>query len=171
VSTLETQWVVGRRYSDFVWLRAILRNKYPTQVVPPIPEKKAAKRTQRHVEKRMRILEYFLNDLMAVAEFRNNRYVEAFLRVTEPSKFAKIKEEGEKEGKQESVGQVETTSGEVEVRFNSETRAYLQEMKNFVPEMEKMYKNLTRQGKVLQNLQLEEVNALYEMGNLCAELH
>ena len=66
VATPELQWLVGRRYSDFVWLRAYLRNKYPTQVVPPIPEKKAAKRTQRHVEKRMRILEYFLNDLMAV---------------------------------------------------------------------------------------------------------
>lgn len=86
-------WLVGRRYSDFVWLRTYLRNKYPTQVVPPIPEKKAAKRTQRHVEKRMRILEYFLNDLMAVPEFRNNRYVEGFLRVTEPSKFVKLKEE------------------------------------------------------------------------------
>jgi hypothetical protein len=44
----------------------------------------------------MRILEYFLNDLMAVPEFRNNRYVEGFLRVTEPSKFAKLKEDSEK---------------------------------------------------------------------------
>jgi hypothetical protein len=135
---------VGRRYSDFVWLRAYLRNKYPTQVVPPIPEKKAAKRTQRHVEKRMRILEYFLNDLMTVPEFRNNRYVEGFLRVTEPSKFAKLKEESEKEGRQEAVSQVETESGEVGVRFNAETRAYQQEMKGFVPEMERLYKSLTR---------------------------
>lgn len=136
--------------------------------MPPIPEKKAAKRTQRHVEKRMRILEYFLNDLLAVPEFRNNRFVEGFLKITEPSKFAKLKEESEKEGRQESLGQVETESGEVVVRFTSETRAYLQEMKNFVPEMERMYKSLTRQGKALQNLQLEEVNSLYEMGNLCA---
>jgi hypothetical protein len=56
----------------------------------------------------MRILEYFLNDLMAVPEFRNNRYVEGFLRVTEPSKFAKLKEEGEKEGLQVTTSQVET---------------------------------------------------------------
>lgn len=116
----------------------------------------------------MRILEYFLNDLMAVPEFRNNRYVEGFLRVTEPSKFAKLKEESEKEGRQEAVSQVETETGEVPVRFNAETRAYLQEMKSFVPEMEKLYKSLTRQGKALQNLQLQEVNALYDMGNICA---
>jgi hypothetical protein len=54
------------------------------------------------------------------------------------------------------------------VRFNAETRAYLQEMKNFVPEMERLYKSLTRQGKALQNLQLQEVNAMYDMGNICA---
>lgn len=74
-------WVVGRRYSDFVWLRGYLGARYPTQIVPPIPEKKAAKRTKRHVEKRMRILEYFLNDLVAIAEFKNNKYVEGFLRI------------------------------------------------------------------------------------------
>ena len=37
VKTLETGWVVGRRYSDFVWLRAFLRKMYPTHIVPPIP--------------------------------------------------------------------------------------------------------------------------------------
>lgn len=66
---------------------------------------------------------------------------------------------------------METESGEVEVLFNAETRAYLQEMKGFVPEIERLYKSLTRQGKALQNLQIQEVNTLYEMGNLCAELH
>jgi hypothetical protein len=49
VRTLEMGWIVGRRYSDFVWLREFLRKIYPTQIVPPIPEKKASKRTQRHV--------------------------------------------------------------------------------------------------------------------------
>jgi sorting nexin-7/30/sorting nexin-8 len=56
VRTQAMGWLVGRRYSDFVWLRNLLRKLYPTQIVPPIPEKKAAKRTQRHVDKRMRIL-------------------------------------------------------------------------------------------------------------------
>jgi len=49
VHTIEKGWKVGRRYSDFQWLRNFLRKFYPTQIVPPIPEKKASKRTQRHV--------------------------------------------------------------------------------------------------------------------------
>jgi hypothetical protein len=50
------KWEVGRRYSDFIWLRNYLLKAYPSQIVPPIPQKKAAKRTKRHVEKRMKIL-------------------------------------------------------------------------------------------------------------------
>jgi hypothetical protein len=56
VKTPVLKWQVGRRYSDFVWLRNYLTKMYPNQIVPPIPEKKAAKRTKRHVEKRMKIL-------------------------------------------------------------------------------------------------------------------
>lgn len=65
VQTLELGWKVGRRYSDFMWLRAYLLKKYPSYIIPPVPEKKASKKTQRHIEKRMRILEYFLNDLIS----------------------------------------------------------------------------------------------------------
>jgi hypothetical protein len=37
--------------------------------------------------------------------------------------------------------------------------------------METMYKQLTRHSKGLQNLFTQEVNTLYEMGNIFAELH
>lgn len=56
VQTFELGWKVGRRYSDFVWLRAYLLKAYPSHIIPPVPQKKAAKRTQRHIEKRMKIL-------------------------------------------------------------------------------------------------------------------
>jgi hypothetical protein len=34
-------------------------------------------------------------------------------------------------------------------------------MKKVVPEMERIYKQITRQGKALQAIQTDEVNALY----------
>lgn len=34
--------------------------------------------------------------------------------------------------------------------------------------MERLYKQITRQGKSLQAIQTDEVNTLYEMGNLFA---
>lgn len=66
---------VERRYSDFVWLRNILLKFYPTQIIPPIPNKKASKRTPRHIQKRMRILTMFLSDIVKMPILLNNKFV------------------------------------------------------------------------------------------------
>jgi hypothetical protein len=93
VSTQGPGWNVGRRYSDFIWLRNTLRKFYPTQLIPPIPNKKASKRTARHIEKRMKILTYFLNDLVKLPEMFNSRYVEGFLSLKDNAKFESLKKE------------------------------------------------------------------------------
>jgi hypothetical protein len=59
----------------------------------------------------------------------------------------------------------------VNVKLTEENNAYYREMEKFVPKMETTYKQLTRNSKALQNLYTQEVNTLYEMGNLFAELH
>jgi hypothetical protein len=133
VKTQETGWVVGRRYSDFVWLRNFLRKMYPAQIVPPIPEKKAAKRTQRHVDKRMRILTYFLNDVVNIPEFLNNRIIEGFLKIKDNSKLSQLKEEGDKMKYGGSVNSVETETGEITVDFSLENKAYMEEMRKVIP--------------------------------------
>ena len=75
IITYGLNWQVGRRYSDFIWLREYLTKFYPTQIIPPIPNKKAAKRSPRHINKRMKILTYFLNDLVHKPELFNCKYV------------------------------------------------------------------------------------------------
>lgn len=70
-----TKEPVLRRYSDFVWLRAVLGKFYPSYIIPPIPNKKASKRLPRQILKRMRILSYFLNDLVKNPVLFNNKYV------------------------------------------------------------------------------------------------
>ena len=37
VTTEALGWEVGRRYSDFTWLRNYLLKVYPTHVIPPVP--------------------------------------------------------------------------------------------------------------------------------------
>ena len=44
-------------------------------------------------------------------------------------------------------------------------------MEKFVPKMETIEKQLTRHSKTMQGFCTQQVNTLYEMGNLCAELH
>jgi len=35
-----TDWMVRRRYSDFEWLRAVLKKKYVGMIIPPLPKKR-----------------------------------------------------------------------------------------------------------------------------------
>lgn len=103
----------------------------------------------------MRILEYFLNDVANIPEFLNNRYVEGFLKITDPAKLSQLKADGDKVHPLGTTSIVETVNGEVTVNFNESTRAYSEEMHKFVPEMERLYKEVTRRGKALQNIQTE----------------
>ncbi len=83
---------VCRRYSDFIWLRNTLLKFYPSEIIPPIPNKKAHKRLPRQIKKRMRILTMFLNDLIKIPTLMNNKYVEGFLLIKDHSKFETMKE-------------------------------------------------------------------------------
>ena len=98
---------------------------YPSQIVPPIPQKKASKRTHRHVEKRMRILTFFLNDLMVVPQFKNNKVVEGFLKLKDPAKLAQMKDDADKMKPSLTPSHVETLTGELTINFSLQNKAYL----------------------------------------------
>lgn len=51
--------------------------------IPPIPKKKASKRTTRDLVKRMHILTFFLNDLAARPEMFASKFVQGFMSMTE----------------------------------------------------------------------------------------
>lgn len=44
----------------------------------------------------MKILEYFLNDLINIPEFLNNKYVQGFLSISDGPKFNSLKSDGDK---------------------------------------------------------------------------
>lgn len=47
----------------------------------------------------------------------------------------------------------------------------MEEIDKFITQAETLYKNITRDSKVLQNLVIDETNTLYRMGNHFADLH
>ena len=44
ISTPKLNWVVNRRYSDFIWLRDCLKYLFPGDILPILPKKKIGKR-------------------------------------------------------------------------------------------------------------------------------
>ena len=95
VYTKEMNWVVNRRYSDFDWLRNTLRKLFPRHVIPPIPGKKMGARRfdQDFIEKRMKFLQKFIDDVISIETFKASECLLAFLRMADREQFdRKIKE-------------------------------------------------------------------------------
>jgi hypothetical protein len=55
--------------------------------------------------------------------------------------------------------------------LSEENKVFLEEMQHNTGEYQRLYKEITRRGKHLQELIGEEVATLYEIGNLFAALH
>ncbi|XP_046741932.1 sorting nexin-30-like [Diprion similis] len=62
----ETEYVVRRRYNDFIWLRQKLVDTYPTHIIPPMPGKHTLlaqldRYSKEFIMARMKLLHGFLN--------------------------------------------------------------------------------------------------------------
>ena len=95
VYTKEMNWSVYRRYSDFDWLRNTLKKLFPRNLTPPLPGKKiGARRFDRDfIEKRMKFLQKFINDVINIETFKASEALVSFLKMTDRDQFdRKIKE-------------------------------------------------------------------------------
>ena len=84
-----TQWQVTRRYSDFDWLRQTLKKIHPGLYCPPLPQKKMGSRRFENdfVNKRMKYLNKFLNDLVENEIFKASEVFISFLSVNDREQF------------------------------------------------------------------------------------
>ena len=95
VTTNPLNWTVQRRFSDFDALRLILVKYYPSYHVPPLPSKKIGNRNfdLDFIQKRMKFLNLFINNVVKREEFKASEILVAFLSYTDRGKFeAKFKE-------------------------------------------------------------------------------
>ena len=89
------KWKVTRRYSDFDKLRNILIKCFPGFNIPPLPNKKIGNRRFEtdFIQKRMKFLELFINNVCENESFKTNECLLAFLSYNDREKFdAKLKE-------------------------------------------------------------------------------
>ena len=88
-------WLVHRRYSDFDWLRTILCKFYPRILIPPIPGKKVGNRRfeEDFIEKRMKFLQIFIDEIMKNETLKSSEALYAFLSFGDRTQFdRKVKE-------------------------------------------------------------------------------
>ena len=89
VLTMNTQWLVSRRYSDFDWLRQTLKKIHPGLYCPPLPGKKLGSRRFENdfVVKRMAYLNKFLNDIVENETFKASEVLISFLSINDREQF------------------------------------------------------------------------------------
>ncbi|XP_043724171.1 sorting nexin 1 [Telopea speciosissima] len=78
--------IVIRRYSDFVWLRDRLFEKYKGIFIPPIPEKSAVEKfrfSAEFIEMRRQALDTFVNRIASHPELQKSEDLRTFLQVEE----------------------------------------------------------------------------------------
>ena len=88
-------WIVQRRYSDFIWLRDILRKVFPLELTPPLPAKKIGSRRfeMDFVSKRMNNLNIFLNKVLKNETFKTSDALVCFLSIQDRERFEDKKKE------------------------------------------------------------------------------
>ena len=95
VTTQPFNWTVERRYSDFDSLRKLIQKFYPSFYVPPLPMKKIGNKnfTESFINKRMKFLNQFINNVVQSESFKASEFLLAFLSYTDRGKFeSKFKE-------------------------------------------------------------------------------
>ncbi|RVW48094.1 Sorting nexin 1 [Vitis vinifera] len=78
--------IVIRRYSDFVWLRDRLFEKYKGIFVPPLPEKSAVEKfrfSAEFIEMRRQALDIFVNRIASHHELQQSEDLRTFLQADE----------------------------------------------------------------------------------------
>ena len=88
-------WVVLRRFSDFDTLRKLIGKHFPSFYVPPLPNKKMGNRRFEpdFLQKRMKFLNLFINNLVQSESFKSSEILMAFLSYQDRGKFdSKFKE-------------------------------------------------------------------------------
>jgi len=145
VTTEPFRWTVERRYSDFDALRKLLQKYYPSFYVPPLPLKKIGNKrfTESFINKRMKFLNQFINNVIASESFKCAEFLYAFLSYTDRGKFESKFKEYQTRTPSPYVEEYKTLDGIISISLDEKNERY--------------FKNTNKYFKLQANI-LEKVN-------------
>ena len=144
VYTKEMNWLVNRRYSDFDWLRNILKKFFPRHVIPPLPGKKMGARRldQDFIEKRMKFLQRFMDEVISVESFKANEALITFLKMTDRDQFDRKIKEMNSIICSDYIQDMKTLSGKVLVIDDENNEKYYTNINNYFKLQIQIYNRL-----------------------------
>ena len=156
VTTAPFNYAVHRKYSDFLWLRDTLTNIFNTNLIPKIT-KKGKVTTDKHddlfIQKRMKILEKFINFLVKDELIKSSKIFYDFLTLQKDEDFQHVKKGYDKMkiSPYMDVKERKSLDGEIKVKIMKEKEIYFENIKDNAIYNGNLLKKLNNNFKLLQD--------------------
>ena len=162
VCTKPLNWFVHRRYSDFDWLRNILYKLFPRLFIPPIPGKKTGTRRleQDFIDKRMKFLQMFIDELMENEELKSSEALVAFLSLSDRSQFERKMKELNSYIPSHYCEDLKTLEGKIYILNDDFNENYYININNYLI---LRYQILSRLNNNLKNYFLDQTKACMDL--------
>ncbi|MCQ2819613.1 MAG: hypothetical protein MJ252_20305 [archaeon] len=173
VFTESMQWIVRRRFNDFLWLRSILVKCYPRLMVPPIPSKKMGSRRfeEDFIKKRMSFLQKFIDSVMTSEDFKTSEALIGFLSITDRNQFDSKMKELTSYQPSPYIEDLKTLSGKLTVEYNESNEKYYSNVFNYFRLQGQLYERLNYNMKQFYNSMTDAVTNLQEVQKDLETLH
>ena len=157
VHTMPASYMVRRRYTDFIWLRNVLVNHFPTSVIPPIPKKTRLVGDNYATPinfKRGRGLEKFMNYLAEDPIIKNSQIFFDFVNTELETTFNNKKKTYEKVKPINEVSEFKNNDSKVDIMISTEKENYLENIRDNSTVNINLFKKLNTSFKTL----FDEIN-------------
>jgi sorting nexin-7/30 len=156
----ETEYIVRRRYNDFIWLRQKLVEAFPTHLIPPLPGKHTIlaqldRYSKEFIVARMALLHRFLNRIAKHPVLSCNQSVKVFL-TAKPSEFSI-----HRKSRQGLLGRMSTSFHNLAAVYMMRHRT--QEFEQVREYVAALGEKLNSVDKISQHIHKERQDYLYEL--------
>jgi len=169
ITTNPLKTAVRRKHADFVWLRERLSVIFNLNVLPRLP-KKGKVNDDKHIDKRMRNLERFLNYLLKDPVIKNSNILYDFLTIETDEELDKRKKLYNRMKTPVELKDIKTLDGRIKISVNSNKETYLENIKNNSAFNETCLKKFNKNFKVLKTEMDTTINRLLSFGPLFDKL-
>ncbi|OMJ83240.1 hypothetical protein SteCoe_15895 [Stentor coeruleus] len=140
-------WVVQRRYNDFLWVRNMLLITCPGSYIPPLPPRKIVGNfSVKFIRKRHKFLEDFLKGVLRDPYLRSSNDLVVFLKEGNDNEFEIYKTSRLKTKKIQAFDEVQTFEGDTICNFSEDNEIFslLDDYFNVSSQLEEEFKNTTK---------------------------
>ena len=178
ISTPQFNWVVNRRYSDFIWLRDCLKYFFPGDTLPFLPKKKIGKRNfeEDFIKKRAQGLQNFMNEVINNERFKASEVLNIFLSIVDRNLFEiQMKNISPKSLSRLSVQNILNFEGKnkiLDININNENEiiSHFNSISNYLNGQDKFLENLENNLSNYKKCMLQACTILEEIENSFTKL-